>query len=247
MRTFLLLSFLLLARMALAQHGDDMHAAREHMLQHHGDSINSLLIAERFEQRKGDGEAALDWEAQGWIGKDLDRLWFKTEGEGYGDSNDEQEGEVQLLYSRAVAPFWDLQAGLRQDFGPGERRTHAAFGVQGLAPYWFETDLAAFVSERGDLSARVEVEYELLFTQRLILQPRVEVNYQASDDIAAGVGKGLSEVVLSLRLRYEILREFAPYLGIGWSRRYGSTADLRRAGGHGVEEGSVVIGLRFWY
>lgn len=230
-----------------AQETHEMHEAREHMRQHHGDSINYLLIAERFEQRYDDGDAALDWEAQGWIGKDLDRLWLKTEGEGYADTDAEQGGEVQLLYGRALAPFWDLQAGLRRDFGDEGSRTHLVFGIQGLAPYWFETDLAAFVSEEGELAARLEVEYELLFTQRLVLQPRLELNYHFDAVPELGIGRGLSELDLSLRLRYEIRREFAPYVGLGWSRSYGGSADLLRAGGQALEEGSVVAGVRFWY
>lgn len=238
---------LALSLSAQAQETHDLQDAREHMLRHHGDSINYLFIAERLEQRYVDGDAALAWEAQGWAGKDLDRLWFKTEGEGYADTDSEQHGEVQLLYSRALAPFWDLQAGLRHDFGDDGRRTHVALGIQGLAPYWFETDLAVFVSEDGDIAARLEVEYELSFTQRLILQPRLELNYQVDAAPEYGVGTGVSELDLSLRLRYEIRREFAPYLGLGWSRSYGGSADLLRAAGRRVEEGSIVAGLRFWY
>lgn len=208
----------------------------------HGDSINYLLLGERFERLEGEG---FNWEAQGWVGRDLDKLWFKTEGQRAQGTTG--RAEVQALYSRAVAPFWDLQAGLRHDTGTGATRTHAVFGLMGLAPYWFELDLAAFVSERGDVSTRLEAEYELRLSQRLLLQPRVELNYSFADDAAAGVGQGFSDTSVGLRLRYEIRREFAPYLGVEWHRAFGTTAQLLDNQGREREDLRVVTGLRFWY
>lgn len=229
-----------------AQQAADIHAAHQAMLKHHGDSLNYLLLGERLEWRDAGNAESLDWEVQGWVGKDLDRLWVKTEGSRVAGAGGDTTGELQLLYSHAVAPYWDLQAGLRHDFGDGEQ-AHAVLGIQGLAPYWFETDLAVFFSERGKLSTRLELEYELLLTQRLILQPHLELDYHFSDDWQAGHGQGLGAMAFSLRLRYELRREVAPYIGFSWSQQHGATADLHRAGGHAVKENGVVLGLRLWY
>jgi copper resistance protein B len=224
-----------------------MQEARHMSSMMHGETLNWLLLGERFEQREDDGDTAYLWELQGWVGRDLDKLWFKTEGHYDARRDTTERTEVQLLYSRAIAPFWDLQAGLRVDGGAGPSRTHAVLGVMGLAPYWFEVDAAVFLGERGDPGARLEAEYELRFTQKLLLQPRLELNYSADDDPAVGVGQGLNEASFGLRLRYEFRREIAPYLGVEWSRAYGATANLLRTAGKDREELSVVAGLRFWY
>ncbi len=219
-----------------------MQEARHMNLMMHGDALNFLVLGERVEFAEGDVST---WDLQGWIGYDRDKLWFKTEGRHDAEAAD--HSEVQALYSRAVAPYWDLQAGLRRDDSGSASRTHAVLGVQGLAPYWFEVDAAAFVSERGDVSARLETTYELRFTQKLLLQPRLELNYSFADDPALGIGEGMSEASFGLRLRYELRREFAPYLGVEWSRAYGNTATLLRAAGRDREELSLVAGMRFWY
>jgi copper resistance protein B len=224
-----------------------MQEARHMGLMMHGDSLNFLVLGERFEQLEDDGATSRVWEAQGWLGYDHDKLWFKTEGAYDVDDDRTEHSEVQALYSRAVAPFWDMQLGLRRDDIGSAARHYAAFGMQGLAPYWFEVDAAAFVSEQGDVSARLEAEYELRFTQKLLLQPRLELNYSFADDQEFGVGQGFSETAFGLRLRYEIRREFAPYVGVEWSRAYGNTAMLLHAAGQDREELSVVAGLRFWY
>ena len=219
----------------------DAHA---HVMSEHGASLNFLILGERFEQT--DSDEAL-WELQGWLGYDYDKLWLKTEGEYDTESDATERSEVQLLYSRAIAPFWDVQAGLRRDEVSAESRTYATIGLMGLAPYWFEIDAAAFVSEAGDLSARLEAEYELRFTQKLLLQPRLELNYSFADDTELLLGEGVSEASFGLRLRYEWRRELAPYLGVEWARSYGSTAALLRAAGEERSDTRVVAGLRFWY
>jgi len=219
-----------------------MQEARHMSLMMHGDSLNYLLLGERFERLEGGAQV---WEAQAWIGRDLHKFWFKTEGQR--DEGETGTAELQALYSRAIAPFWDLQAGLRHDGGQAVDRTYAVLGLQGLAPYWFELDFAAFLSEQGKASARLEAEYELRLSQRLLLQPRLELNYSFADDLAAGIGQGFSESSLGLRLRYELRREFAPYLGIEWSRSFGSTARLLSAQGERSEELRMLLGLRFWY
>lgn len=209
----------------------------------HGDTVNYLLLGERLEF----DDAAFNWEAQGWIGRDLDKLWIKTEGHYERTAQTTEQAEIQALYSRAIAPWWDLQAGLRHADGAGPARSYVAVGLLGLAPYWFEIDSALFLSERGDLSVRMEAEYELRFTQKLLLQPRVELNYSFADDPAVRIGKGMSAASVGLRLRYEFRREFAPYLGVEWRRAYGATAQLLQSASEPREEVTAVAGLRLWY
>ncbi|HWK74365.1 MAG TPA: copper resistance protein B, partial [Povalibacter sp.] len=172
------------------------------------------------------------------------KLWLKTEGESVAG---DQEGRVELLWDWTFARWWSLQAGVRHDFGEGPSRTWAAFGVQGLAPYWFEVDAALYVGEEGRTAARFSAEYELLLTQRLIFQPQFEFNVYAKDDPRNALGSGLADTQLGLRLRYEIRREFAPYAGVVWSRLYGDTADLARSAGHDADDVQLVIGLRAWF
>jgi copper resistance protein B len=157
------------------------------------------------------------------------------------------DAELQALYSRASSPYFNLQTGVRQDFNKGPSRTDAVLGIQGLAPQWFEVDAAAFVSNHGDLTARLETEYELFLTQRLILQPRLELDAAAQDIPALGIGSGLGTAELGLRLRYEIRREIAPYVGIAWQRDIGETADHTRAAGERVQHTAFVAGLRLWW
>lgn len=208
----------------------------------------TFLLADRLEYRWGedaDPDARV-WDVQGWIGGDYNRFWFKTEGEDEVRSGT-QAAEVQALYARRIAPFWYLQAGARYDAEPTPTRNFAVIGLQGLAVYWFNLEATAFVSDDGDASARIEAEYDLLLTQRLILQPRIETNYAFSEVQSAGVGQGVNDLELGLRLRYEIKREFAPYVGVAWTRQYGGTADLTRANGEDPKTLAVVAGVRFWY
>ncbi len=191
-----------------------------------------------------EGDESLLWDAQGWWGGDLSKLWWKSEGDI--EDGDVGDAELQLLYSRAITAFFDVQAGVRQDLEP-DSRTYAVLGLQGLAPYWFELDAAAFVSEEGDVSARLEAEYDLLLTQRLVLQPRAETEVAFEDDPERGLGSGFTGVDLGLRLRYEIRRELAPYIGVEWSRALGETADLVRAAGGEDETTALVAGVRIWF
>jgi len=223
-----------------------MAAARDNVQQMHGNTLNSLFIGERLENQDHDGNSNLVWEAQGWVGYDLNKLWLKTEGHYDNENNDTEEFELQALWSHAISPFWDIQAGWRHDF-EDTPRNYAVIGLMGLAPYWFEMDAAAFISEDSDASARLEAEYELRFTQRLILQPRMELNYAFSEDLDAGIGQGLHKANLGLRLRYEFKREIAPYLGVAWEKSFGDTADLLNNAGQDSSETSFVLGLRVWY
>lgn len=222
-------------------------AVRAHMQKHHGDSRLSYVLADRFEYQSNEGDPVFLWDAQGFYGGDLNKFWVKTEGEYDFAADKFEEAEVQALYSRAIGSFWDLQAGVRHDFAPFEDRTYGVVGVQGLARYFFEVDAAAFVSGHGDVTARIEAEYEFLLTQRLILQPRVELNFAAQDIPELETGSGLSTAETGLRLRYEVRREFAPYIGVSRTRSVGDTADFKRAAGEDPSAVSFVAGVRFWF
>lgn len=208
------------------------------------DPLLTMVLVDEFEIRDADDQP-LVLEGQGWVGKDLQKLWLKTEFERV-DGNTE-EAELQALYSRSVARYWDFQLGLRKDFKPTPDRSWAVIGWQGLAPYFFEIDTALFVGESGRTALRLEAEYELLFTQRLILTPDIEINFYGHNDEDLGVGSGLSDVQAGLRLRYEIRREFAPYIGVKWFRKYGNTADFARSGGEDIDDTQLVIGIRAWF
>jgi len=226
---------------------DAMAASRQTLVRENGDVRTTAVIIDRLEAGFGDSEETWLWEVQGWTGGDINRFWWKSEGEGdFGGGL--EEAELQALYSRAVAPFWDVQAGLRQDFRPdGEDTTHLVLGLQGLAPYWWEVDAAAFLSTEGDLTARVEAEYDQRITQRLILQPRFEIDASASDIPELEIGSGLSSVEAGLRLRYEFRKEFAPYVGVEWTRAFGDTADYIEARGGDQEDTRFVVGLKAWF
>ena len=179
---------------------------------------------------RGDRSAGgLNWDAKGWVGGDRDRLWFRTEGE----TNDRHLGaaEAQLFYGRAVARWWDVVVGVRQDVRPGPAQTWVAFGVQGLAPYWFEVEATGYVSDGGQTAVRLEVEYELLLTNHLVLQPLVELNLYGKSNVERGIGAGLSSADIGLRMRYEFRRELAPYVGVTWNNTFGETADLAETAG----------------
>ena len=185
---------------------------------------------------------ALVWDVQGFIGDDYQKLWTKLEGER--EAGVTEDNEVQLLYSRAWSPFFDWQVGLRHVVEPAGPATDLVFGVQGLAPQWFEVDTALFLSEYGDLSARIEVEYEWLLTQKLILQPRAGFEMGANTQPDLGLGSGVRGTELGLRLRYEWHRKLAPYIGVSWHRLYGQTADLARVDGESDNQVSFLAGLR---
>lgn len=225
---------------------EEMAAAREQMRVEQGGFRTKMILADRFEAGFGDGDERFVWDAQGWYGGDLHKLWWKSEGAGQIGSNPD-DAEVQVLYSRAVTPWFDFQAGVRHDYEPPPRRTHAVFGVQGLLPYVFEIDAAAFVSEDGDWTARFEAEYDLRLKQRLVLQPRIEMSFSAQAIPELEIGSGLGSVEGGLRLRYELRRELAPYIGLGWERNVGSTADFLRAAGEDPRGWKLIAGVRAWF
>jgi copper resistance protein B len=214
-----------------------LHLADEH---HFG-----ALLIDRLERVHGRDEDFTALDAQAWFGRSYDRAVLKLEGERAGGRLHEARGE--LLWSHAVAAYWDGQLGLRHDGGEGPDRSWLALGVQGLAPYWFEVDAALYLGAHGRTALRAEAEYELLLTQRLILQPRAELTAYGREDRERGLGSGLSGLSAGLRLRYEFSRQFAPYLGLEWARKYGGTADLARAEGERVSDSRLVAGVRFWF
>jgi copper resistance protein B len=222
-----------------------MRAAREQLRREHGGAIVSKVMANLLEYQIGDDAGGYRWDAEAWIGGDIHRLVVKSEGEG--EESGLESGEVQVLYSRAIGPYFDAQAGVRYDFEPSPNRTYATLGVEGVAPYWFEVDGALFLSDRGELLGRVEGSYDLRLTQRLILEPRAELNLSAEDIPELGVGSGLSDAELGLRLRYEIRREFAPYVGVSFDQKYGDSAAFARAAGEDASESRFVVGLRAWF
>jgi copper resistance protein B len=214
-----------------------LHLADEH-------SLGSLLVDNLEAVRTSDNTSAA-YDLQAWYGRTYDRAVLKAEGEI--DDGELEEARTELLWGHAVAAYWDAQLGVRYDGGEGPNRSWLAFGVQGLAPYWFELDIAAYLGEEGRSALRLDAEYELLLTQKLVLQPKIEANAYGKDDAGRGLGSGLSELSAALRLRYEIRREFAPYVGVEWARKLGETEDLARAAGEDTDETRFVAGLRFWF
>jgi len=157
------------------------------------------------------------------------------------------KAEIQALYSRAIAPFWDVQIGLRQDLKPEPERAWGVIGIQGLAPYFFDIDAALFIGDSGATAARLSAEYELMLTQKLVLAPEVTLNFYGQNDIERLSGSGLSDATAGLRLRYEIRREFAPYIGVNWTRSFGNSAEFVRAHGESTRDTQWVAGIRAWF
>ncbi len=208
------------------------------------DPLVTKIMIDQLETRIVDGDDPLVLEAQAWIGYDLDKFVIKADVEQV--KNNIEELELQALYSRAVDPYWDLQIGVRQDQKPLERNW-LAIGFQGVAPYWFEIDTALFIGESSQVGLRFSAEYEWMITQRWVLSPEIEFNIHSKDDEAVGTGSGLSDSQIGIRLRYEIKREFAPYIGINWNNKYGNTATFARDEGEKVSSTQFVAGVRAWF
>ncbi|MEE4659386.1 MAG: copper resistance protein B [Halieaceae bacterium] len=224
----------------------EMRQARAEVLHHAGGQSYYLAMGDRLELQSSDSGDVFVWDVQGYWGSDINKLFVKTEGESSLDDTSLEDAELQVLWSRAATAFFDVQAGIRYDQEP-DALAYAVVGLQGLAPYQFEIDVATFFSQEGDVTARAEVEYDLLLTQRLVLQPRLEANFAAQDIPEVGVGSGLSDLDIGLRLRYEVVREFAPYLGIEWQGSFGDTADYIRTAGSSRFQLAVMVGVRAWF
>lgn len=224
----------------------EMAQARAELRRGHGAFSGSMILfdlAEYRARKDGDGYA---FEGEAWFGGDIDRFMVKAEGEGaFGEPID--DAELQLLYSRAIAPYWNAHAGVRHDFRPDPSRSYAVAGIEGVAPYWFHLSGQLFLSTKGDVRARAEGSYDQRITQSLILTPRAEINLSAQDMPAIGVGSGLTDMGLGVRLRYEWRKEFAPYIGVEWSKKAGDTARYARAAGEDADAAHFVAGIRFWF
>ena len=211
----------------------------------HPDSAVGHLAFNRLEAWDTDHGSGQAWEASGWYGGDIHRIWLRSEGEradGHTGS-----ASLELLYGRSVSAWWDVLAGIRHDFAPGRSQDWLAVGVQGLAPYLVEVSATAYLGESGRSMLGLELEYELLLSNRLILQPMLEATVHGKADPARGVGSGLSTVEAGLRLRYEVHRRFAPYLGVVHERSFGETAAMRRDAGGSGRDTHLVAGIRFWF
>lgn len=191
-----------------------------------------------------DRRTGLQWDGQFWVGRDLDKLWIKSEGERVGGRSD---GKVEVFWNRTISPFWDLQVGARRDFGTGPKRNWGAIGLQGVAPYNIETEVTAYVGGSGRTALALKAEYDLLLTQRLVLTPEIEASVYGKDDKARGIGAGLSDASFSLRLRYEITREVAPYVGVSFGRKFGKTASYASEEGESRSERAIMAGVRIWF
>ncbi len=226
-------------------HADGLELGHMRGMDMADNAVHAQLLLDRFElfhSSRSNGQAL---DAQAWIGGDLDKLWLKVDG----SRVDGRLGatRTEALWNRAISAYWGLQAGARHDFGEGPGRTWAAFGFQGLSPYWFDIQATAYVGPSGRTALRFEGEYELLLTQRLVLQPDIEVNVYGRKDPDREIGAGVSDIDVGLRLRYEFTRKFAPYVGVVWNRKFAGTARYARESGNAVQETRVVAGLRIWF
>ncbi len=226
--------------------GDVMARSRKELAYEVGGMGYSLVTIDLLEVGVQKDRESYRFEGEAFTGGNINRLGVKFEGEG-AFSEPIDDLELQALYSRAIAPYWNLQAGVRYDIKPDPSRTYVVAGVEGIAPYWFKVNAAGFVSNKGEVRARLEASYDQRITQSLILQPRVEANLAFQDIRAIGVGSGLTDFEAGLRLRYEIEQEIAPYIGVEWSKQTGNTARFSRAAGEDPETVSFVAGIRIWF
>ena len=210
----------------------------------HDNAVNYFVLFDQFEGQAGGGPGGFSWDTKGWVGQDRNRLWFRTEGERAGGRF--EQAQTNLLYGRAIARWWDVTAGVRLDTLPDTPRTAVALGVQGLAPYWFEVEASAYVEFTGRTHVRIETEYDLLLANRLVLQPLVEFEVYGRADPERGIDAGLSTGEIGLRLRYEVRREFAPYVGVVWNRKFFGTANYAEAAGGRTSGARLAVGVRFW-
>ena len=208
------------------------------------DPILGKVIFDKLETSDASGSAPFNWELDAWVGQDLNKVWLKSEGERI-DRENEQSNE--LLFSRAISPFWDIQFGFRRDRSDGVNRDFLKIGAQGLAPYLFDTSTSILIGENDQIGLDAQFEYELMLTQRWVLTPEIELDFWSENDPEIGIGSGLSTAEISLRLSYAIQREFAPYIGLSWSKQYGKTADFARIEGEDSSSAQFVVGVRAWF
>lgn len=211
----------------------------------HDTALHGFVLFDQLEWQSVNGGTGFNLDSKGWLGWDRDRFWFRVEGDG--DHSRIGEAEAHLLFARRFSRWWDVVAGVRQDVRPDPSRTWAAVGIQGLAPYWFDVEVTAYVGAGGRTHVRGEVEYELRLSNRLVVQPLVEIELFGKADPERGIGAGLSTAEAGFRLRYEVRRELAPYLGVVWNTKVGRTAELARAAGGETGSARLVAGVRLWF
>ena len=208
-------------------------------------NFGSVLVDRLETAHSNDAGNWTAYDVQAWWGRDFNRVWLKAEGQvSRGRARDTR---TELLWDHALASFWDTQLGVRHDAGGGPDRNWLAFGVQGIAPYWFDVEATGYLGDQGRSALRLNASYELLLTQRIVLQPQIEANLYGRDDTARDVGAGLSDVTAGVRLRYEFTRQFAPYIGVEWGGSFGRTADMARAAGNPTRTTDVVAGVHLWF
>lgn len=201
-------------------------------------------LFDQFEARIGT-DTSFRWDGEAWAGTDTNRIWFKSEGTV--TNGTVGDGSHQVLYGRPITPYFDVQAGIRYDIDSDPSRGWAALGIQGLAPQWFDVAVTVYASDSGHFAARLEALYELLLTNRLILEPQIELNFYSKSDPRRGTGSGLSDLDAGLRLRYEFTRKFAPYIGVVFENEFGGSADFARSRGETVDDVRFTVGIRYWF
>lgn len=209
--------------------------------------IFATFMVDRLEFQSREWTGALVWDVTGWVGNDYNKLYLESEGALVPDNLRFDEITGELLYGRSVTKFWDVRAGVRWDIEPKPERVHAVLGILGLAPYWFEVEANAYLSDQGNFFANIEIEYDIQLTQRWILQPRFETNIAFQSVPEYNIGAGFNDFELGARLRFEEAREFAPYIGISWHRELGETAKMANLDGEDISQLSVVLGVRMWF
>jgi len=203
------------------------------------DPLRTMFLADKFEILNNN-EKMRAWEGSFYIGYDIDKLYLYSAGEATTDGVASSQNE--LVYSRAISPFWDVQIGLAHDKNADVSKTWAELAIAGLAPYWFETRAALLIKKDGNIGLRLDAEYEALITQKLILTPSIETDFYTKDDAKMQIGSGLSSIEAGLRLRYEFKREFAPYIGVSWGKTFGNTHKYNQ-----INETDLLLGIRFWF
>ncbi|HEX4481886.1 MAG TPA: copper resistance protein B [Rudaea sp.] len=243
MRVAVCVAAMLSAGSAFADESDMSKQAMNDVMQMDDDANFGMLKFDQLEHALAPGNGVA-WEADAWYGGDFDKIWLRSEGE---HSLGQLDARTELFWDHAFAAFWDWQLGERHDAGLGAKRDWAAFGLHGTAPYGFEIEATAYASDQERTAFRFRAETDLLITQRLVVQPELETNFYGKSDPLRDVGSGLSDAQIGLRLRYEIRREFAPYAGVVWTRRFGDAARFARDDGHDPHDTQLVIGVRFWF
>jgi copper resistance protein B len=211
----------------------------------HDDASQAMLLFDQLEYASSNAGHGPMWEAEAWYGNDDNKLWLRSEGEG--GQGRLEDGDLEALWSHPISAFWNTQLGLRRDLGIGPQRNWAAFGLEGLSPYWIELEATAYAAGSGRFAGRARAEYTLRFTQHLMLQPELEINLYNKDDRAQQLGDSVANAQLGLRLRYEITRQLAPYIGVVWTRRFGDTAFFAREDQAPIFDRQWVIGIRIWF